>query len=159
MRRHRRKMPSTLDAARGAAVSGDVHTALAAKHFARRLHETMLDKDLNQSDIARAIWGEMEDPRGYKVARNRDRVSVWLKGDTLPDDRNLKRLAEVLEVDIEDLCPEVVAMAASSEQPELSMTMAAGHPDKVYLQVNRLVSLAVAVKVMELLSDDKPKNA
>lgn len=47
------------------------------ERFARRLHVAMTAKGLSNSDLARAVWGETADGKGYKVARNRDRIGVY----------------------------------------------------------------------------------
>jgi hypothetical protein len=38
--------------------------------FAERLREAMQREGLNASDVARRVWGEIQDKRGYYVARN-----------------------------------------------------------------------------------------
>lgn len=109
---------------------------------------------MTQSDLARAIWGSTTDRRGYEVAKNRDRISVYLKGNAIPDPVNMRKLADSLGVKEEDLAPDIVASAVERENPEMAMAMAPGHPDKCFLQINKLVPLTKAAKVISLLADD-----
>ena len=121
--------------------------------FARRLHQVMLEKKISQSDLARRMWGSTTDSRGFNVAKNRERVCIWLKGKSYPDQINLQRLADTLGMKIEELAPDMVAGAVERENPEVQFTMAAGHSDKVYLRVNKLVPMALAAKIVTLLSE------
>lgn len=121
--------------------------------FARRLHQIMNERGISQSDLARKLWGERTDSRGHVVAKNRDRISVWVRGAGYPDPKNLQKLAEALGVDKKDLAPDIVASAIDRENPEIAITAVSGHPDSVHLQVNRLVSMATATKIMALLAD------
>ena len=121
--------------------------------FAKRLHRAMLAKQLSQSDLARRIWGTITDNRGYEVAKNRDRISVWLRGQAIPDPQNMAKCAEVLGMKVEDLAPDVAASAVERENPEVQMTAMGGHSDKVYLRVNKLVSMALAAKIVGMLAE------
>lgn len=47
-------------------------TDTAMKEFSRRLYKFMTEQGMSQSDLARKVWGETDDPRGFKVAKNRD---------------------------------------------------------------------------------------
>lgn len=122
------------------------------QQFSRRLHQAMVNKGLSQSDLARAVWGEHRTSSGYLAAKNRDRISQYLKGNSFPDEKNLKRIADVLGVPVDELAPDITAATVDREDPELAMTVIAGHPDKVHLQVNTLTSLARAAKVIAILS-------
>lgn len=123
------------------------------ERFARKLHEAMVKKGMSQSDLAAAVWGRTTDARGYEVAKNRDRISVWLKGAVYPDPHNLKKVAEALGVDPLELAPDVAASTVEKENPEIAMTAISGHSDKVFLRVNKLVPLPLAAKIIGLLSE------
>ena len=119
--------------------------------FARRLHAAMTAKGFNNSDLARAVWGETEDAKGYKVARNRDRIGVYLKGTQFPEPATLAKIAEALGTTAEELAPEITAAAVDRERPELSISMVSGHPDKVHVQVNALLPLSAAVEISRII--------
>lgn len=122
--------------------------------FSRRLYKLMADKKMSQSDVARAIWGTRDDPRGYKVARNRDRISAYLKGKSYPSHENLEKLAALLGVTPDELAPDLAVRGMDSEEPDLSITAIAGHHDKVMLRVSRLVAPTTAMEIMALLEKD-----
>lgn len=128
---------------------------LELQSFARRLHELMVAKGLSQSELARSIWGKTTDSRGYDVAANRDRISSYLKGRSVPEPANMAKLAKELGVTVAELAPDATAAAVDRANPAVSMTMIAGHADKTHLQVNQLVRLEVAVKIIALLSEDE----
>lgn len=109
---------------------------------------------LSQSELARRVWGETEDNRGYKVARNRDRISAYEKGSAQPTRENLEAIAEVLGVPPEELAPEAKFNRA---EPAVAMTMLEGEPNRVHLKINTITSLALAAKVIALLSEN-PAN-
>lgn len=122
------------------------------ERFAKRLNERMLAREMSQADLARAVWGSMTDKRGYEVARNRDRISVYLRGLGFPDPINLKKIADVLGTTPEDLAPEMQASKAERDNPEVLMSAIAGHPDRVLLRVNKLVPLSVAAEIISIIS-------
>jgi transcriptional regulator with XRE-family HTH domain len=133
---------------------GRSHTErLEVQAFARRLHDLMMAKGLSQSDLARAIWGKAVDGRGYDVAKNRDRISQYLKGLSVPEPVNMAKIARELGVTVTDLAPDAVASAIDRENPAISMTMVAGHTDKTHLQINQLVPLDTAAKIIALLNE------
>lgn len=128
---------------------------IETEQFARRLHKLMLDRGMSQSDLARKVWGKTTDGRGYDVAKNRDRISVYLRGQSYPDPVNLSKMADALGVPVEELAPDAVASAVERENPEVQMTAIAGHSDKVFLRVNKLVPMTVAAQIISLLSEQK----
>jgi transcriptional regulator with XRE-family HTH domain len=145
----RRLMPAT---------AGRTHVErVELDQFARRLHAAMNAKGLNNSDLARIVWGEAKDAKGYTVARNRDRIGVYLKGDGFPEPKTLAKLAEALDTTAEELAPEITAASVDRERPELAMTMVSGHADKVHVQVNALLPLGVAVEISRLVERAKRK--
>lgn len=123
------------------------------RRFAERLHQLMIEKGLSQSELARAVWGETKDSRGYSVARNRDRISAWLRGETVPEAANLSRLAQALDTPVTELAPDLTISAVERTLPAVAMTMVGGHSDLTLLQVHQLVPLEVAARIITLLSE------
>jgi hypothetical protein len=123
--------------------------------FARRLHAAMNAKGMNNSDLAREVWGETTDANGYSVARNRDRIGVYKAGKGFPDPENLALIAKALDTTAEELAPEITVSTIDRERPELAMNMVAGHTDKVHMQVNALLPLAIAVEISRLVERAK----
>lgn len=123
-----------------------------ARELARRLAHLMADQGLSQADLARKIWGSQTDPRGYEVARNRDRISTYLRGVSMPSPENLKQLADALGVTPDDLLPGSGASPVDQASPPVSIEVVAGM-GKVYLRVNMTVDMATAMKVAGVLDE------
>ena len=126
---------------------------IGRQDFGRRLQQLLDQKGMNYSDLARAVWGKTTTKSGYEVAKNRDRISVYVAGKAFPDPRNLKKIADTLGVEIADIAPEHVGDAMIDQQnPTYSITKVQGESDKVFLRVNKLVPEQVAAKIMFLLA-------
>jgi transcriptional regulator with XRE-family HTH domain len=120
--------------------------------FGRRLQQLLDQKGWNYSDLARAVWGKITTKNGYEVAKNRDRISVYVSGKAFPDPRNLKKIADTLGVSIAELAPEHVGdRMAEQQNPAYSITKVQGESDMVFLRVNKLVPELVAAKIITLL--------
>lgn len=130
---------------------------LKAQEFARNLWRAMRAKGWSQSDLARRAFGTTQDKRGYTVAKGRDRISMYLRGKQLPDERNLMKIAKTVSMTPEALAPGLHAAAIDHERPEIAINVAAGHPNKVHLVVNKIVTQEVAAKIFAMLggSDDE----
>lgn len=127
--------------------------------FARRLYHYMGEKGWTNSDLARAVWGEKRNAAGHTEAKGRDRISVYLKGQTMPEARTLKLLADALGVTPEDLCPATTQRALAWEPKSVSMTVAPGHPDKAHLTVDRVLPFTLAARIVALLAEHDEKGA
>ena len=128
---------------------GDTHTDpdLRPKHltkqeFGKRLYRLMISKGWHQSELARRA----------DVAR--DSVSTYIRGVSLPEPGNLERLAKALGVDPVDLLPNHIEAAIDNDVPSLEMKVSGSDPRVAWLRINRLVSTATCVKVVELLGGD-----
>ncbi|WP_411508235.1 helix-turn-helix domain-containing protein [Brucella anthropi] len=122
-----------------------------AENFARNLFKAMTDRGMSQSDLARALWGETVTSEGKNAARGRDRISVYLKGRTVPTPSTLKKIAEALGVPLEELAPDIVGAAVDRDNPEFSMSVVAGHPDKTFVRVSKLLPLKFAVEIAQVI--------
>jgi len=114
--------------------------ALSKQEFGRRLHALMLERNWNQSEFAR------------QADLGRDAISTYVRGRSFPDPKSLKKLADALDMKPLDLLPNAVMRAIDSEAPAFEMRQAAGHPDKVWLRVNRLVTIQQAAAVFAALN-------
>lgn len=123
--------------------------------FARRLHAAMQAKGVGNSDLARAIWGEVEDAKGYKVAKNRHQVALYLKGKAMPERATLQKICEFLEVPVEEMAPETQTAAIDRTRPELNFAMLSAQPGMVHLQINSILPLNVAVEIVRLYQQAK----
>lgn len=129
---------------------------LTRQEFARRLNRLLMEKGWSQSDLARRAFGTTVNSQGYTVAAKRDRVSCYITGKSFPDRKTLAKIAEAFGVEPEELLPNVTMNAIQKEEVSLEIRQAAGHPDKVWLRVNKLVSPAKAARVFTVLNDPEP---
>jgi transcriptional regulator with XRE-family HTH domain len=120
------------------------------QEFARRLQYYMDQQGWSNSDLARAVWGERTNKKGYREAIGRDRIATYLKG-TMPQPKALKQLAEALGVEPHDLSPEHTKASLDWEPQAYSMRAAPGHPDKAHLTVDMIVPSRIAAQIMQIL--------
>jgi transcriptional regulator with XRE-family HTH domain len=128
--------------------------------FRHRLYQLRRKAGWSQSEVARRIWGETVDGRGYTVAKNRDRISAYEGGRAEPTRENLEAIAELFGVTLAELAPDMLvgsgkvgsdgAGGAPDTGPSLSMKSIPGS-DKVMLRVNLAIPMAVALQVLGLL--------
>jgi transcriptional regulator with XRE-family HTH domain len=117
---------------------------LTKQEFGRRLMALMLDKGWNQSELARA------------AELGRDAISTYIRGVSFPEPKNLRKLANALDVQADQLLPNVVVRAMDSDaNPMLEIKQAQGHPDKVWLRVNRMTSFTTAGRIFSILQEDE----
>lgn len=115
---------------------------LTKQEFGKRLYKLMIAKGWHQSELARRA----------DVAR--DSVSTYIRGISLPEPGNLDRLARALGVEPVDLLPNHIEAAIDNDVPSLEMKVSGSDPRMAWLRVNRLVSTATCLKVVELLGGD-----
>jgi transcriptional regulator with XRE-family HTH domain len=124
-----------------------------AQKLARKLYEAMMERGMTQSDLARAAWGTHVDARGYTVAKNRDRISMYLAGKALPDPKNMKALADALGMTVEELALPAAASVGDQKGTSLAMQAVAGHPGKAHLRIDMLLPIELAAKIVALISE------
>ncbi len=127
--------------------------------FAERLQAALIKKGWSQSDLARTIWGEDTDSRGYSVAKGRDRISSYLRGKSVPEPRNLHAIADKLDMDPSELAPDLYRRTANKAGSEAMFDVIAGEPDKAHVRINMIAPLSVAVEMMQLYERAKKNLA
>ncbi|MGO4704766.1 helix-turn-helix domain-containing protein [Microvirga sp. 2MCAF38] len=115
---------------------------LTKHEFGKRLHKLMTEKGWHQSELAR------------QAGLQRDSVSTYINGRSLPTPLSLNRLAAALGVAAEDLIPNHIEQSLDQHKPAFEMKASASAPDMAWVRVNRLVSFDTAVKIGELLRAD-----
>lgn len=114
--------------------------ALSKQEFGRRLYALMMERRWTQSELARA------------AKLGRDAVSTYIRGRSFPEPKNLQKLADALGVKREDLLPNTAMRAMENDvAPMLEIRQAQGHPDKVWLRVNQMVTLDQAAQIFQVL--------
>ena len=124
---------------------------MAPKHltkhaFAKRLYSLMMAKGWNQSELAR------------RAGLPRDSVSTYIRAKVMPTPLSAQSLANALGVSPEDLLPNYVESAIEEDTPSLEMKVSVNAPSKAWLRVNRLVSLATAARVIDLIESEHSKE-
>lgn len=120
---------------------------LAKDEFARRLYQAMLEKGWRQADLARA------------AGLQRNAVSVYLRGASLPSPENLEKLAKALGKRADELLPNYVESAIEKDNPEIDMKVSPGDPKSAWLRINRLMSTSLAIKILNMIEQDDAGQA
>lgn len=117
--------------------------ALTKQQFGKRLYQMMLDRNLNQSQLAKLA----------KLSRNQ--LSTYVRGACFPSPQSLKAVAGVLKVDPDILLPNHMMAALDDDMPVFEMSISQSAPDMVRLRVNRVVTNDTANKLKALLDADR----
>lgn len=129
------------------------HRSEIRTEFARRLQEAMIEKGWNQSDLARHANNHLPAPeRGKKRGKviGRDSISHYVRGTMLPLPPYLSAMAKALGKRPEDLLPTGASLAAAPFEMR-------GEPDgRVFVNLSCTVTRETAMKIMALLTDDRP---
>lgn len=96
---------------------------------------------MNQSDLARA------------AGLPRELISTYVRGVAFPTPKSLRRIADALQVKVDDLVPSAMGMIAQDEVPSFAMTEIAGQRGQVWLRVNRMVPAAHAARIFAILQE------
>ena len=126
--------------------------------FADALRKAMVEQNLTASEVARRVWGTSKDRRGYDVAKNRDRVGLYLAGTSYPEPANLEKLAAAVGVPVDELRingrppPAVRAPRNVNALDGLDMQLIfTGDLNAARLMINRTVPTKLAIKIIEML--------
>jgi|SRR5215469_825154 len=134
----------------------EAKSEMTTKTFAETLRALMLKNKMSASDLAREVFGTIKNNKGYKVARNRDRIGHYLAGTSFPEKENLIKIAKALNV-----APEVLTKAQPAPPVRESR-----HPNDIQVTFHAdavSASLAIAkitlttgtvVSIMELIGKD-----
>lgn len=112
---------------------------LTKQEFGKRLFALMMEKGMNQSDLARA------------AKLGRDSISTYVRGRSAPSPQNLDKLCAALSVAPDELYPNYAANAAAIEEPVLQLKQVNDGTDKMWLHINMKVDAQKAIEVMQIL--------
>ena len=112
---------------------------LTKQEFGKRLFALMMEKGMNQSDLARA------------AKLGRDSISTYVRGRSAPSPQNLDKLCAALSVSPDELYPNYAANAAANEEPELQLEQVIDGTDMIWLHINKKVDAQKAIEVMQIL--------
>jgi transcriptional regulator with XRE-family HTH domain len=114
--------------------------------FGRRLQDVLAQKGWNQSDLARAAFGE--DNHGN--ARGRDAISTYIRGVSFPEPLSLRKIADALGVQPGDLMG-TSAPAPQQARAPITLRQASGDPGSVAINVDAVVSIEQASEILSIL--------
>jgi transcriptional regulator with XRE-family HTH domain len=136
-------------------VPAGVDRAELKSAFSRRLRHLMLSRrpaPWNQSDLARA------------AGLGRDAISTYIAAKRFPDPISFKKIADAFGLPPENMLPEMAgaatgALRGGQEAPAVSLMHLASHPGRMWLRVNRMVTLDQAADVLKVLGRDGDEPA
>lgn len=137
------------------------------REFAIALRAAMNEAKVSASDLARIVWGSTTDKRGYSVARNRDRIGHYLSGTSYPEPENLQKIADALDVPVDDLAstrpppverPRRSLASNTVSTGELILTSLPAQPTKTRLQVDRVLHWEIAEQIHRILKKAEIKE-
>lgn len=118
----------------------------AKQEFAKRLRKLMLDRNWNQSELAR------------RSKMGRDSISCYMRALNLPEALTIKKLAKALGVSEEDLLPSEMNPSSNAfhadETAEEEASLRSLDNGRYYLRVGKSMSLEKALKIMEILKEE-----
>lgn len=127
--------------------------------FARRLQARMQDLGWNQSELARRcskLLPKADKGQKQNLDFGRDRISRYIRGQTLPRPESLPIIARALGCEESDLLPPLAVPTAPGERPAYRMeAVGAG---RVALHINRTMTQETAFAMIKLLDKEDSKS-
>jgi Cro/C1-type HTH DNA-binding domain len=128
--------------------------------FAKALRDAMASRQMNASDLAKMIWGTVTDPRGYKVAKNRDRIGTYLAGTGYPSRESMAKLCEALGMQASDF-PVPTHTRAPREfvgQAHATLSISTEREEVCVISVRpTTISTTVGLKIIEMIAADRER--
>lgn len=126
--------------------SDDIYGASAVpkqalrEEFGRRLAAVLLKRDKSQADLARLSG--LSPPY----------ISRCINGKTMPGKLHMKKIANALNVKMEDLYPPtLMAREAGEEMTGMRVVRSVGDPGKAWLYINEQLDFSVVSEIMKLV--------
>lgn len=118
--------------------------------FSERLQRAMDKKGWSRSQLAREMFGTILEKRGenvYPVPKNRQTISRYLRGETVPSPETRRQLAETLDVAYQELFP----FDDPLERSGSGIAMSEVKGGKVMLDVHLLLPIDLAMEIVKKL--------
>lgn len=115
---------------------------LDKQEFARKLYKLMRERN----------WSAAETGRRSGIPR--DAIGRYVRGISFPTPAYLDQLAETFGIKTEELMANYIDNAIQHDEPAFEIKASVNAPDKAWIRLNRLVDMATAVKIAQLLQDD-----
>jgi len=115
--------------------------AIRKDEFAKRLYNLLLEREMNQSDLAK------------KAGLGRDSISQYVRAINVPSPKSLKKIAKVFGLDPSELYPNYEAAAVEEELPEQSFRAMPGDKEFMWVRLNIKLPKEKAVKIMGIINE------
>jgi transcriptional regulator with XRE-family HTH domain len=115
---------------------------ISKKVFGRRLQEHMLAKDWNQSELAR------------RAGVGRDAISTYVRGQTYPTPKVLRKLCNALGITEAELLPADETVNSAEPERIVHVTHSFGSPGKTRIQLDCVLSYVAAADVLRRIWED-----
>lgn len=114
--------------------------------FAKRLQKAMVRKGWNQSELARRAQEHLKEGR-----IERDNVSHWIRGVSIPLPAKLQALCSALGVQPEELLP--TAPTATQKAPPFDVRQL--EDGNVWVRLNQAMSFDQAMRIMQIVNEQR----
>ncbi len=112
------------------------------EQLGRRLSALMAEKDMSQSDLARAA----DLPRGL--------ISTYVRSRSLPTPLSGKKLAKALGFkSFQHMLPEVADHRVRNDQPSFDLRQIPGQPDRMWVRINQSLPVHVVAQILQLVTE------
>ena len=111
--------------------------------LARKLRLALHAREWNQSDLARA------------AGLPRELISSYVRGGSFPTSRSLRRLADALQLKLEELAPQAPGMFQWEPPPTMEISGMANGMARI--MVNTVVPIGVALEIGRLIQGAQEK--
>jgi transcriptional regulator with XRE-family HTH domain len=136
-------------------IARDAPKDMAKREFANRLQARMIDKGLNQSELARRVEMELRKAEP-DIKFGRDNISNWIRAVYMPNPTWLAALAKVLDCEPADLVPTRGVKSSESSSPPLMVREL--EDGKLWLRLNMAVDFDIFLKIMALVEEQRKKE-
>jgi len=113
------------------------------EEFARNLYRAIQKRGWTQTDLAR------------HTGIGRDSISHYIAGRNMPGPVNAKRIADALNVPLEQIMPWIAMNPITGDTPDMEFKMIG---DKAWLSINKLLRADTAVKILAMIREDETGN-
>lgn len=140
----------------------------------------MARKGWSQSDLSRAVFGEIVRADGYKAAKSHASIRTYLNGTGCPRPRTMAKLLDVLGLRREDVEADKFMREAATARRQaatarrygvmsetsspggpppvtddvtLQVSTLTGEPDKAVLYIRKIVPTALALKICAMVAE------
>lgn len=118
--------------------------SLTKQEFARKLYSLMSSRGWSQSETAR------------RSGLRRAAVSTYVNGRSFPEPASLEKLARAFNMSSGELLPNSIEAAIDDDSPALEIKQSLGHPELMWMRLNRLLTPDQAHRIMTIVMEEDP---